>query len=65
MNNKQDWVNCIKISDDKGKVLGDKKELQAASIELGIESPKEEETNEETKEKENSCIFSKLKSLFS
>lgn len=36
MNEKQKWVNCIKISDDKGKVMGDVNELKAANIELGL-----------------------------
>lgn len=36
MNAKQEWVHCIKISDDKGKVMGDSKEIQAANIELGL-----------------------------
>ena len=36
MNNKQDWTPCIKISDDKGKVMGDKTELRIANLELGL-----------------------------
>ena len=36
MNANQEWVRCIKISDDEGKVMGDAKEIQAASIELGL-----------------------------
>jgi hypothetical protein len=37
MNENQEWVNCIKISDDKGKVMGDENEIKAASIELGLD----------------------------
>ena len=53
MNAKQDWVHCIKISDDEGKVMGDSKELQADSIELGlkldVKSTTEPEAIAETK----------------
>lgn len=37
MNSKQEWLPCIKISDDKGKVMGNPKEIQAAAIELGLD----------------------------
>lgn len=36
MNNNQQYTECIKISDDKGKVMGDKTELQIANLELGL-----------------------------
>ena len=36
MNSKQEWLPCIKISDDKGKVMGDKTELRIANLELGL-----------------------------
>ena len=37
MNSKQEWLNCIKISDDKGKVMGDAREVEIAKHELNIE----------------------------
>lgn len=37
MNSKQEWLNCIKISDDAGKVMGDAREVEIALHELGIE----------------------------
>ena len=37
MNSKQEWLHCIKISDDKGKVMGNSREVEIAKYELGIE----------------------------
>lgn len=37
MNKNQDYIECIKISDDKGKVMGSKKELQIAKLELDLD----------------------------
>ena len=37
MNSKQEWLNCIKISDDAGKVMGDAREVEIALHELGLE----------------------------
>ena len=36
INPKQEWRNCIKISDDLGKHLGDNKEFEIAKYQLGI-----------------------------
>ena len=36
INKNQDWRNCIKISDDLGKHLGDSKEFEIAKYQLGI-----------------------------
>lgn len=36
MNENQEWINCIKISDDKGKVMGDPTEIDIANKELGL-----------------------------
>ena len=36
INQNQDWRNCIKISDDFGKHLGDDKEFEIAKYQLGI-----------------------------
>lgn len=36
MNANQDFIPCIKISDDEGKVMGDINELRAANIELNL-----------------------------
>ena len=37
MNSRQDWVNCIKISDDKGKHMGDEKEIEICKFQCGID----------------------------
>ena len=36
LNNNSKWVNCIKISDDKGKMIGNINELKVADLELGL-----------------------------
>jgi len=36
INKNQEWRNCIKISDDLGKHLGDNKEFEIAKYQLGI-----------------------------
>lgn len=36
MNENQEWLNCIKISDDKGKVMGDPTEIDIANKELNL-----------------------------
>lgn len=36
INNNQNWQECIKISDDLGKHLGDSKEFEIAKYQLGI-----------------------------
>ena len=36
INSNQEWRNCIKISDDLGKHLGDNKEFEIAKYQLGI-----------------------------
>jgi nicotinate phosphoribosyltransferase len=36
MNPKQDWLACVKISDDKGKVMGEPQEIATAKYELGL-----------------------------
>ena len=36
INKNQEWRNCIKISDDLGKHLGDNKEFEIAKHQLGI-----------------------------
>ena len=36
MNENQNWIHCIKISDDKGKVMGDPTEIDIANKELGL-----------------------------
>lgn len=41
MNANQDWLHCIKISDDKGKVMGNPREVEIAFHELGIEQKNE------------------------
>ena len=38
MNSKQEWLNCIKISDDAGKVMGDAREVEHALSVYGYES---------------------------
>lgn len=37
INKNQEWRNCIKISDDLGKHLGDDKEFEIAKYQLGID----------------------------
>ena len=37
INNKREWSNCIKISDDLGKHTGNEKELQLAKDTLCLE----------------------------
>ena len=36
MNNKQSWMHCVKISDDKGKVMGNPDEIKTAFYKLGL-----------------------------
>jgi nicotinate phosphoribosyltransferase len=36
MNARQPWYNCIKLSDDKGKHMGDMNDVRACYYELGI-----------------------------
>ena len=36
MNSRQPWYNCIKLSDDKGKHMGDINDVRACYYELGI-----------------------------
>lgn len=36
MNANQDWLNCVKISDDKGKVMGNPNEVEIAMRELDL-----------------------------
>ena len=65
MNAKQDWVHCIKISDDDGKVMGDSKEIQAASIELGLKLDVKSTTEPEpVAETEHVGFFAKVANIF-
>lgn len=36
MNERQEWTNCIKISDDAGKHMGDEKEVEICKYQCGI-----------------------------
>lgn len=36
LNSKQDWHNCVKISDDKGKEMGDENDIIMAKYQIGM-----------------------------
>ena len=39
---REEWINTIKLSDDPGKAMGDKKEIHIAKLTCGLEEEKEE-----------------------